>query len=206
MSDRPDGDAREGPDVGASALRGRLLVASPLLSDPNFDRTVVLLVEHGEEGALGLVLDRPSELPVGEVLSQWAPRAAAPGAMFLGGPVQPSAVICLARTSGLLASAFETSSDELLTPTAVPGVALLDLDGDPGGVPDGVELRCFAGYAGWSEGQLEAEIDEGAWFVVDPSPDDPFTRRPSQLWRSVLARQPGPLARYALYPRDPSTN
>ncbi len=93
-----------------------------------------------------------------------------------------------------------------LAPTAVPGIALLDLDGDPDALHPGVELRCFAGYSGWSEGQLEDEIDEGAWFVVDPAPDDPFVRRPSRLWQEVLARQPGPLARYALYPSDPSVN
>ena len=201
MSDRAGWD--EVGDAGApgsAALRGRLLVATPLLGDPNFDRTVVLLVEHGDEGALGLVLNRPSELPVAEVLPQWRERAGAPGAMFLGGPVQPSAVICLARAEG------PVGVDAPLTPTAVPGISLLDLDGDPDAVPVGVELRCFAGYSGWSEGQLEGEIDEGAWFVVDPRPDDPFVPRPSELWRQVLARQPGRLARYALYPPDPGVN
>lgn len=201
MSDRADRDeAGDAGGAGTTALRGRLLVASPLLGDPNFDRTVVLLVEHGDEGALGLVLNRPSELPVAEVLPQWHERAAAPAAMFLGGPVQPSAVICLARDGGTGAAMSP------LAPTAVPGIALLDLDGDPDALHPGVELRCFAGYSGWSEGQLEDEIDEGAWFVVDPAPDDPFVRRPSRLWQEVLARQPGPLARYALYPSDPSVN
>lgn len=198
MSDRAEWDeAGDAGGAGTATLRGQLLVASPLLGDPNFDRTVVLLVEHGDEGALGLVLNRPSELPVAEVLPRWSERAAAPAAMFLGGPVQPSAVICLAR-------ADEGASP--LTPTAVPGISLLDLDGDPGALPAGAELRCFAGYSGWSEGQLEDEIDEGAWFVVDPMPDDPFVARPSRLWQEVLARQPGPLARYALYPSDPSVN
>ena len=200
MADRAERDeAGDTGGAGTATLRGRLLVASPLLSDPNFDRTVVLLVEHGDEGALGLVLNRPSELPVSEVLPQWRDRAAAPATMFLGGPVQPSAVICLARADGGGAGAP-------LTPTAVPGIRLLDLDADPETLPDGVELRCFAGYSGWSEGQLEGEIDEGAWFVVDPAPDDPFVSRPSRLWQEVLARQPGSLARYARYPPDPSVN
>lgn len=205
MSDRAgpgeaDDGGGSGGGSGAAALRGRLLVASPLLGDPNFDRTVVLLVEHGDEGALGLVLNRPSELPVAELLPQWRERAAAPAAMFLGGPVQPSAVICLARADGSLGAVAP------LTPTAVPGISLLDLDGDPAAVPADVELRCFAGYSGWGESQLEGEIDEGAWFVVDPLPDDPFVSRPSELWRQVLARQPGRLARYALYPPDPGVN
>lgn len=205
MSDRADRDETgDAGGAGTATLRGRLLVASPLLGDPNFDRTVVLLVEHGDEGALGLVLNRPSELPVAEVLPRWSDRAAAPAAMFLGGPVQPSAVICLARSGN-----GEDGSDGgegPLTETAVPGISLLDLDGEPDVLPAGVELRCFAGYSGWSEGQLEAEIDEGAWFVVDPGPDDPFVRHPSELWKQVLARQPGRLARYALYPSDPSVN
>lgn len=201
MSERAEWDeAGDAGGAGTATLRGRLLVASPLLSDPNFDRTVVLLVEHGDEGALGLVLNRPSELPVAEVLPRWRERAAAPAAMFLGGPVQPSAVICLARADG------DPDEGAALTPTAVPGISLIDLDDDPDALPTGVELRCFAGYAGWSEGQLEDEIDEGAWFVVDPSPDDPFVSRPSRLWQDVLARQPGALARYARYPSDPSVN
>lgn len=200
-SDRDEWDETSEQDLGVVTLRGRLLVASPVLTDPNFDRTVVLLVEHGADGALGLVLNRPSELPLGEVLDRWAPRAAAPGAMFLGGPVQPSAVICLAA-----GEAPGTDDDPVLTPTSVPGVSLVDLDGDPDVVHPGIEVRCFAGYAGWGGGQLEAEIDEGSWFVVDPLPADPFVSRPSRLWREVLARQPGPLARYALYPSNPMVN
>ena len=199
-SERDEWDEPADADLGLSTLRGRLLVASPVLTDPNFDRTVVLLVEHGADGALGLVLNRPSELPLGEVLERWAPRAAAPGAMFLGGPVQPSAVICLA------AGDLPGHDDPVLTSTAVPGISLVDLDGDPDVVHPGIEVRCFAGYAGWGGGQLEAEIDEGSWFVVDPFPADPFVRRPSRLWRDVLARQPGPLARYALYPSNPMVN
>lgn len=202
MSDRADRD--EVDDAGAagtSTWRGRLLVASPLLSDPNFERTVILLIEHGPEGALGLVLNRPSEMPVDDVLPQWDSRTAVPKAMFIGGPVQPNAVICLA-----LADAPAGTDAGPLRPTAVPGVSLVDLDGDPATIGPDVILRSFAGYAGWGEAQLEAEIDEGSWFVVDPLPGDPFAAEPSRLWRSVLARQPDPLARYALYPADPRVN
>ncbi len=191
-------------ELGTTTLRGRLLVASPLLADPNFERTVILMIEHGPEGGLGLVLNRPSELPVDEVLPQWDSRAAVPKAMFLGGPVQPNAVICLARTD--TDAGGDPGDNDLLATTAVPGIAMLDLDGDRDEVGPDVALRCFAGYAGWTDGQLEAEIDEGSWFVVDPLPDDPFVPSPSTLWRSVLARQPGPLSRYALYPDDPSVN
>ena len=179
-------------------LKGRLLVASPTLRDPNFDRTVILLIEHGEEGALGVVLNRPSELDVEEVLARWADRAEPPPVMFLGGPVQPNAVICLART--------DAEVEGLLSPTAIDGISLVDLDGDPlDGGPD-LTIRCFAGYAGWDGGQLEGELDEDAWFVVDTEVDDPFTTDPHRLWRDVLARQPDDLSRYALYPADPSLN
>ena len=191
-------------DLGDATLRGRLLVASPLLADPNFERTVILLIEHGPEGALGLVLDRPSEMPVDEVLPQWDSRAAVPKAMFIGGPVQPNAVICLARTD--TDAGGDPGANELLATTAVPGVAMLDLDGDRDEVGEDVQLRLFAGYAGWTAGQLEAEIEEGSWFTVDPDPDDPFGPHPSRLWQAVLARQPGRLARYALYPVDPTVN
>lgn len=191
-------------DLGTATLRGRLLVASPLLGDPNFERTVILLIEHGADGALGLVLNRPSEMPVDEILPQWDSRAAVPKAMFIGGPVQPNAVICLARTDA--DTGGDPGDNDLLATTAVPGIAMLDLDGDREQVGEQVQLRCFAGYSGWTDGQLEAEIDEGSWFVVDPLPDDPFVPSPSRLWQAVLARQPGRLARYARYPADPSVN
>ena len=178
--------------------KGRLLVASPTLRDPNFDRTVILMIEHGDEGALGVVLNRPSELDVEEVLPQWASRASGPDVMFIGGPVQPSAVICLARSPQPV--------EGLVTATAVDGVGLVDLEGDPiDGGPD-LAIRCFAGYAGWDARQLEGELAEDAWFVVDCEQGDPFTADPDHLWRDVLARQPGDLSRYALYPVDPSLN
>ena len=183
----------EGPE-----LRGRVLISSPVLRDPNFDRTVILMIEHGDEGALGVVLNRPSELDVEEVLPRWASRAAEPPVMFLGGPVQPNAVICLARTDRVV--------EGLITPTAVDGIGLVDLDGDPIDAGPDIDLRCFAGYAGWGGGQLESELAEDAWFVVDPALDDAFTPEPDQLWRRVLARQPNDLSRYALYPADPSLN
>ena len=179
-------------------LKGRLLISSPTLRDPNFDRTVILLIEHGEEGALGVVLNRPSELDVDEVLPRWASRAADPTVLFIGGPVQPNAVICLARTDRIV--------EGLITATAVDGIGLVDLDGDPIDAGPEVGIRCFAGYAGWDGGQLEGELAEDAWFVVDPTLDDPFTPDPQGLWRRVLARQPGDLSRYALYPADPSLN
>jgi putative transcriptional regulator len=182
------------------SLKGRLLVAAPLLSDPNFDRTVVWLLEHGSDGALGVVLNRPSELPVADPLPGWAGHTGELPVVFVGGPVSVSSVIGLAEVgeAGAPAGIWESVSGP---------VGVLDLAADPIEVGAAITtLRCFAGYAGWSAGQLEDEIDEGAWFVVDLQAGDLFTDHPGSLWRSVLARQPNELARVALVPDDPSLN
>lgn len=181
------------------SLKARLLVASPLLGDPNFDRTVVWLLEHGDEGALGVVLNRPSGLPVAEPLPSWEPLAGELPVVFQGGPVSPSSVIGVARV--------RSGTPEGTWAEVMGEIGVLDLAADPDEIgPALVGVRCFAGYAGWGPGQLEAEIHEGAWFVVDADPGDPFTERPEDLWRSVLARQGPPLSRFALVPDDPRVN
>lgn len=186
---------------------GRLLVANPLLPDPNFDRTVVLLLATNEEGALGLVLNRPSHMDVGEPLPQWEHLAAEPAVLFLGGPVQHQAVICLGRN--LPAPTLATSEggeggDSSEWKEVAPGVGTIDLDQDPDDVVGRVrQVRMFAGYAGWGAGQLESEMEAGAWWVVDAEPEDAFTLEPGQLWKQVLRRQPFPLAFVSYYPGDP---
>jgi putative transcriptional regulator len=192
---------------------GRLLVANPLLPDPNFDRTVVLLLAHNEDGALGLVLNRPSQMEVGEPLPQWEHLAAEPAVLFLGGPVQHQAVICLARTapgpdggdgSERSPAGWSDGVDEDWKEVA-PGIGTIDLDGDPDNVGGpNRQVRMFAGYAGWSAGQLEGEIAAGAWWVVEAETGDAFTLDPGELWRRVLRRQPWPLAYVSWYPDDPS--
>jgi putative transcriptional regulator len=182
-----------GPQVVAA---GRLLVANPLLPDPNFDRTVVLLLAYNDEGAFGLVLNRPSQMDVAEPLPQWEHLAAQPAVLFLGGPVQHQAVICLARTATV-------GADDEWKEIA-PGVGTIDLESDPDAVPGSVrQVRMFAGYAGWSAGQLEAEIGAGAWWVVDGEPNDVFTLDPGELWKQVLRRQKRPLSFVAFFPDDP---
>lgn len=172
------------------SFQGSLLIASPLLIEPTFHRTVVLLLEHNDEGAIGVILNRPSGHPVADHLPEWAPASPPPGVVFIGGPVEPDTAM------GLTSSAFGDA-------TAIPGVATLDLDSSP---PEGVEgVRIYAGYSGWSPGQLEAEIEDGAWYVVKASPDDAFGRS-EDMWRRILRRQAGRLAILANYPRDPSLN
>jgi putative transcriptional regulator len=182
---------------------GRLLVANPLLPDPNFDRTVVLLLAYSEEGALGVVLNRPSETLVAAPLPRWEQLAADPAVVFVGGPVESQAVICLARGAG------PSGADGASTgwQSVAPGVGIQGLDEDPEGLRPGVtQVRVFAGYAGWMAGQLENEISMGAWWVVDAEPEDPFSDEPGELWKRVLRRQRGPLVLVSAYPADPNMN
>jgi putative transcriptional regulator len=182
-------------------LKGRLLVASPMLGDPNFERAVVLLLEHGDEGALGVVLNRPSDLEIGEPLPDWHRWSGNPDVVFVGGPVSRNAVIALGR-----ASAPASLPRGTWEPVVGP-LGLLDLSADPDDLAGGLDvLRVFAGYAGWAPSQLEGEIGEGAWYVVDVDPDDVFTSEPDRLWRRVLTRQGGQLARVAAVPDDPRMN
>jgi putative transcriptional regulator len=181
------------------SLKGKLLVATPPLADPNFDRTVVLLLEHGTEGAVGLVLNRPSETPVREQLPTWADRVGEPDLLFVGGPVQEDAIIAL----GLADRAVLT---EAFSPVRGP-MGTVDLTAEPDEV--GVVLqavRVFAGYAGWGPGQLEGELLQRAWIVVDAEPHDAVSTDPSELWWTVLARQPGQLSWLSLYPPDELAN
>ncbi|MDQ6725289.1 MAG: YqgE/AlgH family protein [Actinomycetota bacterium] len=185
-------------------LKGRLLVATPNLGDPNFERTVVLILEHGEEGALGVVLNRPSELDLAEPLPEWARAAAHPPVLFIGGPVAPSAAVCLARVAATGGGPGDAADgwEAVLGP-----VGTMDLDSDPDEtIPRLEEIRVFAGYAGWGPAQLESEIDQGGWFVVDADVSDPLSPVPEQLWSSVLRRQRGTLSLFAAYPTDPSLN
>lgn len=187
-------------DGDAGSLRGRLLVATPGLVDPNFYRSVVLVVEHTDDGAAGIVLNRPSETQLTDgPLEEWSALAAEPQLVFVGGPVSPDAAVCLART------APEASPDGWQP--VVRGLGVLDLSRDRTDIAQGVDrIRVFAGYAGWGGGQLESELEEGSWYVVEADPEDALTAMPGALWRFVLRRQRGKLALVANFPTDPSMN
>lgn len=185
-------------DITDGSLASRLLVATPRLGDPNFSRAVILVLEHNEDGALGVVLNRPSTASLTETLPSWRDTVSEPAVVFVGGPVQQTAALGLGWC-----------------PTGVPGeglhilgdvVGTVDLDA-PDDVPSGsLGVRIFAGYAGWGHDQLTAEIETGSWYVVDAVPGDAFTAEPERLWRTVLRRQPGELAFVSLYPDDPTLN
>ncbi len=169
------------------SLRGRLIVATPSLVDPNFAHTVVFVLDHTDEGAVGVVLNRPSNVQIASALPGWERLAVSPPMVFVGGPVQPTGVICLALSAG---------SIETVDPTVAPEEISAPVD----------QVRVFAGYAGWGAGQLEAEIAQGAWFVVDGFPEDAMSGAPDHLWRAVLRRQSGRLKLFANYPVDVSMN
>lgn len=176
-----------------------LLVATPALRDPNFAATVVLLIDVADDGVLGLVLNRPTGLAVGQVLPPWADVVAEPEVLFQGGPVE---------TDGAIAVALRSGDDDVVGFRSVRDrLALLDLDTpvELAG-PELAGLRIFAGYSGWGSGQLEAEIAEGSWYVVPGSAADIFRVDTGTLWRDVLRRQPGDLALHSTRPSDPELN
>lgn len=191
-------------------LVGQLLVAGPRLADPNFARRVVLVLDHGEHGAVGVVIDRPGGVAVGEILPQWHSLATAPAELFTGGPVARNALIGLVR----LAARPTTTDDSLLERSgwrmlvdAERPVGTVDLSSDPSLIADSlVGARIFSGYAGWDADQLESEIEEGSWYVVPAEARDPISADPEGLWRRVLKRQGGAQAVVSGFPEDPAMN
>jgi putative transcriptional regulator len=183
-------------------LTGRLLVAAPMLDDPTFARTVVLLLDHDEEGSLGLVLNRPSHVPVGAVLPPWDGRTTGADVLFTGGPVADDSALAL----GMLPGPHDGPEPEGFRRVAGP-FGLVDLDLDPDewvGTLDAI--RIYAGYAGWAAGQLEDELDQGSWYVLDGGPSDVFGDDAETLWQRVLRRQTGDLPFLATPTTDPTLN
>ncbi len=150
--------------------------------DPTFAATVVYLFEANNDGAAGVILNRPSGISVEDALPVVSGLVAPPDVVFLGGPVQTDHALAISETgAGIVVTAFDET-------------------------PAAARLRIFAGYAGWGSGQLDHELAEGGWFVVDSDHGDPFTDEPESLWRRVFARQDGPLRRYRAYPDEPRFN
>jgi putative transcriptional regulator len=179
------------------SLSGQLLLAAPTLLDPNFRRTVVLVGAHDGDGAMGVVLNRPSELLVGEAVPQLQRAVAERSPVYFGGPVQTQSIVVLAE----------------FTDPAPAGLLVLGRIGFPSPETGIEELtraterrRVFAGYAGWSPGQLDAELEQGDWIAHPAQPQDVFTEQPEALWSAVLARKGGSYALLARMPLDPSVN
>ncbi len=185
----------------ADVRPGVLLVALPGLTDPTFAGAVVYVLDHSETGTLGVVLGNPSQVDIRDVLPGWCDLAVEPGVFHVGGPCETDTALCLARADSV------PGPDSGLRPVA-DGIHLVDLEGDPELVVGTVQgLRVFAGYAGWSPGQLAAELTEGAWACLPGSPDDVLTPVAGpELWRTVMGRQTGRLAVLRTAPADPTAN
>jgi putative transcriptional regulator len=180
------------------SLRGKLILAGPMLKDPNFDRTVVLITEHTEEGAMGLVLNRPSDATIGDAVPDLAWVADSGDPVYVGGPVAPNGVIVLAEW-------------------ADPGQAVVLVEDDLGFVPGDAEdpdalvaaisrVRVYAGHAGWGPGQLDAELAEEAWIVEAPRREELFSDDAEGLWAAILRRMGREFALLSTMPPDPSLN
>jgi putative transcriptional regulator len=176
-------------------LQGKLLVSSPSLVDPNFRKTVVLIAHHDEEGALGLVLSRPSDVSADEAVPVLGGLPGAGDPVFVGGPVQPDAFMVLA----------EFDDVEQAAAPIMDGVGFMPADAEPGALAI-KRLRLFAGYSGWGSGQLEDELAEESWIVVDAAADDAFVDDPDELWRTVLQRKGGAFSLMENMPYDPGLN
>src|SRR3954447_22144993 len=179
------------------SLRGQLLVAGPTLQDPNFRRSVVLICEHTEEGALGLIINRPTPIEVTDAVPELSTLLGAEATLWAGGPVQPQSIVLLAE--------LDDPPDEALIVTGDVGLVLQGAD-----LQDLAELarrgRAFLGYAGWGPEQLESELERDDWIVVPAVPDDAFGADGDGLSAQVLARQGGQYALLATMPPDPSLN
>jgi putative transcriptional regulator len=178
------------------SLKGHLLIAGPGLVDPNFRRTVVLVGEHGEEGAMGVVLNRPSETTVTEAVPELGALVDGFDVVHIGGPVQPSAIVVLA----------DFVEPDRAGSLVLDSVGFLPAEIEPEELGELKQARVFAGYAGWGPRQLDAELDEGSWIVEPALREDVFTTTPDELWSEVLRRKGGPFGVLALMPPDPSLN
>ncbi|WP_313674096.1 YqgE/AlgH family protein [Mycolicibacterium sp.] len=181
---------------------GTLLLANIDLMEPTFRRSVIYVVEHNDGGTLGVVLNRPSEMAVHNVLPQWSDLVTKPKTMFIGGPVKRDSALCLGTLR------VGADPDGMSGLRHVSGrIVMVDLDADPQLIATAVEgVRIFAGYSGWTIGQLEGEIERDDWIVLSALPSDVLVQPRVDLWSRALRRQPMPLPLLATHPIDLSRN
>jgi putative transcriptional regulator len=207
--------------IPSGPVAGRALIATPVIGDDRFARSVVLMVEHDDDGAIGVVLNHPTDTTIAEVLPGWERLTSGPSVLFAGGPVATDGALALAR---LVAGASPSDVPDVgqgpqpvfqplsllgngLHPAETGVIGMLDLSADPSELAGTIaEVRVFAGYAGWGAGQLESELSVGAWWVSPVRPDEVFPALPGDLWSRVVGRQPGERALFARYPADPDMN
>ena len=158
---------------------GRFLVASRSLLDPNFDRTVVFLLDYNENGALGVIINRPTQVKLGEMVEDMEGVQERPETVGVGGPVAHWQLVLLIRSATDLEGAERVIEDVHFTASRLVLEKVLESES---------EFRIYAGYAGWSAGQLEHEIDRGSWHVLPGDPDMVFDPVPQELWRELISR------------------
>ena len=177
----------------AESTAGKLLVATPNVRGVPFERSVIVMLEHDDDGAIGIVLNYPTDLPVVDHLPEISRHVSEPRVVFLGGPVQSDAAIALGRSP----------TGRFMTASMFGDVGIVDVTD----LPDDIgHLRIYAGYAGWSPGQLENELTEGSWWVMPPPPGTLFAPSTAALWHDAVASAPGRTRLYATYPDDPASN
>lgn len=180
------------------SVRGQLLVATPVIDAGVFRRSVIYVLDHDDNGALGVVVNHPMTSDVADILPEWGPSVTSPAYLFEGGPV--------AMDSALAVGVVDDNREPDGWQQVVGHVGVVDLEGaapEPGTF---VGIRVFAGYAGWSPGQLESEIDQGSWVVAEAHNGDLYSANPDQLWRQVLRRQKSDIRFMATFPADPNQN
>jgi len=188
---------------------GSLIIASATLVDPNFARCVLLILHSDPDGSLGVILNRPSEIPVGQVLAPWQDMTSEPGVLFRGGPVELDAALAIGamRTGASNPGALDPGDTPTGWQPLTGPIGIVDLEGSPDDFLGRLtQLRVYAGYAGWGAEQLDGEIAEGSWHIVPAAEADLFTRSPDRLWGDVLRRQPPPLSMLATLPADANLN
>jgi len=183
---------------------GKLLIATPAIGDGNFEQSVIYMLHHSTDGALGVIINRPSQLDVGELLPRWGDLAATPSLIFSGGPVEENGFIGVGRR---VAAYNDADPPEGTVPVDETDLVTIDLEGDPAIAAAHVDqLRLFRGYSGWGAHQLDTELAAGAWFTVESQPTDMWSDTPEQLYEQVLLRQRGTIRWFANAPLDPSQN
>ncbi|MBN8707393.1 MAG: YqgE/AlgH family protein [Bacteroidetes bacterium] len=178
--------------------KGTLLLAEPMLQDPNFKRTVILLCEHSETGSFGLVLNKELPLLLNEVL----PENDLPELpLFLGGPVQPDTLHVLHSAGEKITGAIEVAEGVWWGGEFEDIKTKLSL-----GLCNTTDFRFFLGYSGWAEEQLQDELDRGGWILGRCNSDYIFETEPEKLWRKILKDMGGEFAQLANYPENPHLN
>jgi putative transcriptional regulator len=188
------------PSGAGAGLVGRLLVSPPNLADPNFRHRVVLLLAHTRDGAFGLVINDPLQISAHDAMpaaGRWLALLAEPGVLYRGGPVEADSVVALARAHDDAATGWAWLLDSIGT---------IDLNSSTAVIDEVAEIRVFAGYAGWGPGQLEGEIADDGWFVVDAEVGDAFSNQPDELWSAAMRRAGGEVALMSTHPAGPSWN